>query len=111
METLAKKSKPEISKSKFETFMRPIPYLPHTNEDRRQMLDFLGINSMDDLLKSIPKELRDFELNLPNGKSEIEITEEFRKLSNKNVSLTEQISFCGGGVYHRYIPSVVGEIL
>ena len=114
METLAKNlknSKSEINKSKLETFMRPIPYLPHTNEDRKEIFDFLGIKSMDDLLKNIPKELRDFELNLPNGKSEIEITEEFRKLSKKNVSLSEQIAFCGGGVYHRYIPSVVGEIL
>ncbi|OGI08988.1 MAG: glycine dehydrogenase (aminomethyl-transferring) [Candidatus Melainabacteria bacterium RIFCSPLOWO2_12_FULL_35_11] len=91
--------------------MRPIPYLPHTNEDRKEMFDFLGIKSMDDLLKSIPEELRSFELNIPDGKSEIEITEEFRKLSNKNVSLAEQISFCGGGVYHRYIPSVVNEII
>ena len=111
METLAKNTESEINKSKLETFMRPIPYLPHTNEDRKEMFDFLGIKSIDDLLNHIPKELRNFELNIPDGKSEIEITEEFRKLSNKNVSLSEQISFCGGGVYHRYIPSVVGEIL
>lgn len=111
METLAKNPKKDKDSSKLEISMRPIPYLPHTNEDRKEMFDFLGIKSMDDLLKSIPEELRDFELNIPGGKSEIEITEEFRKLSNKNVSLAEQISFCGGGVYHRYIPSVVSEII
>lgn len=111
METLAKNPKKDKDSSKLEISMRPIPYLPHTNEDRKEMFDFLGIKSMDDLLKSIPEELRSFELNIPDGKSEIEITEEFRKLSNKNVSLAEQISFCGGGVYHRYIPSVVNEII
>src|SRR3989338_5412577 len=110
METLAKNPKKDKDSSKLEISMRPIPYLPHTNEDRKEMFDFLGIKSMDDLLKSIPEELRSFELNIPDGKSEIEITEEFRKLSNKNVSLAEQISFCGGGVYHRYFPSVVNEI-
>ncbi len=111
METLAKKLKDEEKKSNLEISMRPIPYLPHTNEDRKEMFNFLGINSMDDLLKNISKDLRNVDLNLPTGKSEIEIQEEFRKLSNKNTSLLEQISFYGGGVYHRYIPSVVGEII
>ncbi|MBI3590533.1 MAG: aminomethyl-transferring glycine dehydrogenase subunit GcvPA [Candidatus Melainabacteria bacterium] len=91
--------------------IRPIPYLPHTNQDRKEILDFLGVKSVDDLLKSVPKELRNFELNIPRGKSEIEIIEEFLKLSSKNISLNKQISFCGGGVYHRFIPSVVGEVI
>lgn len=90
---------------------RPIPYLPHTDEDRASMLKALGINSLEDLLVSIPKKLRDFELNLPPGKSEIEILHDFHELSLKNQPLHKQISFCGGGVYHRYIPSVVTEIL
>ncbi len=91
--------------------MRPIPYLPHTEEDRNEILKFLGRSSMEDLLTHIPKELRDFELNIPKGKSELEITNEFRKLSQKNTPLYKQASFCGGGVYNRFIPSVVGEIL
>ena len=111
METLTKHQEPGINKSQLETFMRPIPYLPHTDEDRKEMHRFLDINSVDDLLESIPKELRNFELSIPKGRSEIEIIEEFKRISAKNVSLTEQISFCGGGVYHRFIPSVVGEIL
>lgn len=116
METIAKNSKTqgpliENLKSTITNSMRPIPYLPHTNEDRKEMLDFLGVKSIEDLLTHIPKELRNFELNLPKGKSEIEILEEYKKLSAKNLPLHEQISFCGGGVYHRYIPSVVGEII
>ena len=90
---------------------RPIPYLPHTAEDRKEMLDSIGVKSQEELLKSIPKELRNFDLNIPSGKSEIEIIEKFHELSIKNHPLHKQISFCGGGVYHRYIPSVVGEVL
>ena len=90
---------------------RPIPYLPHTTEDRKEMFNFLGIKSIEDLLKRIPKELRNFELKLPPGKSEIEIMNDFHELSVKNHPLHKQVSFCGGGVYHRYIPSVVGEII
>lgn len=90
---------------------RPIPYLPHTSEDRKEMFKDLGISSMEDLLAHVPKELRNFELEIPNGKSELEIMNEFERFANKNLSLKDQISFCGGGVYNRYIPSVVGEIL
>lgn len=113
METLAKNLKKEFetTNSKLQTPMRPIPYLPHTKEDRKEMLDYLGVSSIEDLLKSIPRELRNFELNIPSGKSEIEILDEFHKLASKNHPLHKQISFCGGGVYHRYIPSVVGEII
>ena len=110
-----KNQKESSSDSKLKTRnskqKRPIPYLPHTDEDRREMLDFLGVQTIDDLLKSIPKELRNFELNIPRGKSEIEIIEDFLKLSAKNISLNKQISFCGGGVYNRFVPSVVGEII
>ena len=115
METLSKYSlenqNSKLEDQKSEIQMRPIPYLPHTKEDRKQMFDFLGIKSMEDLLKSIPKDLRNFELNIPNGKSEIEIIEDFLKLSGKNHALHKQISFCGGGVYHRYIPAVVQEVI
>src|SRR3989338_11202929 len=91
--------------------MRHIPYLPHTNEDREEMFDFLKVKSVNDLLKGIPKELRKFDLNIPQGKSEIEIIESFKQLAEKNIPASSQISFCGGGVYNRFIPSVVGEIL
>lgn len=110
METLEKLQNKNIDKE-IKGQERPIPYLPHTNEDRKEMLDFLGISSFEDLVKSIPAKLRDFDLNIPSGKSEIEIFEEFRKITEKNTSLNEQASFIGGGVYNRYIPSVVGEIL
>ncbi len=112
METITKNRKEEKGKNEvFSIPMRPIPYLPHTKEDREEILKFLGKDSIEDLLTSIPKELRDFELNIPKGKSEIETVQEFRKLSAKNIPLHKQISFCGGGVYNRFIPSVVGEIL
>ena len=91
--------------------LRPIPYLPHTNEDRKEMLDFLKVGFIEDLLKPVPKKLRNFELKIPKGKSEIEILEEFTKLGDKNLPVSKQISFCGGGVYYRFVPSVVHEII
>lgn len=102
---------PRSDDSQADLSMRPIPYLPHTNEDRNEILNFLGINSTEDLLKNIPAKLRNFELNIPSGKSEIEIEEEFQKYTKKSLPVTKQKSFLGGGVYNRFIPSVVSEIL
>ncbi|MBI1858256.1 MAG: aminomethyl-transferring glycine dehydrogenase subunit GcvPA [Candidatus Melainabacteria bacterium] len=99
------------SEKNTESHKRPIPYLPHTSEDRRAMLDFLGISSVDELLKNIPKELKKCDLKLPVGKSELEVLEEFKGFAKKNLSLSDVISFCGGGVYNRYIPSVVDSII
>jgi len=110
METLEKQENKKIIKKENEP-TRPIPYLPHTDEDRKEMFESMGINSMEDLIKGIPAKLRDFDLNLPSTKSEIEINKIFNDLANKNKSLNEQASFIGGGVYNRYIPSVVGEVL
>lgn len=114
MEILEEENKNKVDSFAFTPMssnIRPIPYLPHTFEDRKEMLDFLGVDSIEDLLWHIPKELRNFDLNIPRGKSEIEIAEEFRKFSKNNVSLTGQVSFCGGGVYHRFIPAVVNEVI
>lgn len=118
METIIKRNKSKIEdtqslmhKTHAPFSMRPIPYLPHTDEDRKEMLEAIKAGSIEDLLKSVPKELRDFDLNLPSGKSEIEILDKFHELSVKNKPLHKQISFIGGGVYHRYIPSVVLDVI
>lgn len=111
MVLLAKENKEKVNKPYSDAKLRPIPYLPHTHKDREEMFNALNITSIENLLDHIPKELRKFELNLPEGKSEIEIMKEFQNFSKKNISLSDQISFCGGGVYNRYIPSVINEIL
>ncbi len=109
METLVKEN---LEKNQCaESSSRPIPYLPHTDEERKEILNAIGVESFEELVRAIPQKLRNFDLDLPEGKSEIEILEYFNNVSNKNKALCDQISFIGGGVYNRYIPSVVGEIL
>ncbi len=115
MELMTKKeianSQSMIQDSQSEIALRPVPYLPHTDQDRKEMFDFLKINSMEGLLKCIPEELRNFTLKLPQGKSELEVLQEFEAFANLNTPLNKQISFCGGGVYNRFIPSVVSEVI
>ena len=84
-------------------------YTPHTEEDIRQMLDRIGIGSLDELYAEVPESVRfKGDYDLPEGMSEIEIRQFFDKLSTRNKTLT---CFAGGGVYDHYTPAAVARIV
>ena len=83
-------------------------YVPHTKEDRQDMLKVIGVKSINELFKDIPVSLRPKSFNIPQGKSEFEVMEHLMKLSAKNASgLT---NFIGGGFYDHYIPAAVDAL-
>lgn len=83
-------------------------YFPHTPNDIKEMLDKIGVNSLDDLFKELPSHLKiTSDLNLPNAMSEIEIRKHLKEIGNKN---KEFISFLGAGSYDVYTPSVIGAL-
>lgn len=84
-------------------------FFPHTNENVAQMLEKIGVKSLDELFSDIPENIRfrkDFQL--PNAKSEIEIRHYFNQLAAKNKQL---ICFAGAGVYDHYTPSAVPALV
>ncbi|MEB3299043.1 MAG: aminomethyl-transferring glycine dehydrogenase subunit GcvPA [Candidatus Sericytochromatia bacterium] len=85
-------------------------YLPHTPADRAAMLDAIGVPSMDALLDHIPKALREVRLNLPRPHAEAEVQQRTSRLAARNVSLTQQRSFLGAGISHRYRPAAVDQL-
>jgi len=88
-----------------------IPYIPNTKEDQKRMLKEIGVESIDDLFESIPKNLQlKTDLNLPSSLSEMELINKMRELSKKNVSLDEYVSFLGAGSYDHFIPAVVNHL-
>lgn len=88
-----------------------IPYIPHTEEDKKEMLREIGVKSPEELFKNIPQNLRlKTPLGLPSSLSEIELLKEMRKLSQKNVNLNEYVSFLGAGSYDHFIPTVVDHL-
>lgn len=87
------------------------PYLPHTREDRLEMLDHLGVDSFDDLIKHIPANLKAKPLALPNKMSELELVQEITKLAKKNKTVSAQSCFLGGGSYNRFVPAIVPAII
>lgn len=87
-------------------------YLPITDEDKKDMLKTIGVESTEELFSDIPKEVRlDRELNLKKPTSEYEIKKELTELASKNANLTEYRSFLGAGVYDHFIPSVVDHVI
>lgn len=87
------------------------PYIPSTDIERQEMMDFIGIKSMEDLFSYIPEELRlKRELDLEKGLSELELSKEIKDLADKNINMDEVVSFLGAGSYDHYIPSVVKHI-
>lgn len=85
-------------------------YVPHTKNEFEQMLDTIGVKSFDELLNSIPKELRKFEMRLPKGMVEVEVMALLREMADKNIPVTKYDSYLGAGAYEHYIPSVVGHL-
>ena len=83
-------------------------YVPHTREEVEEMLDAIGVSSIEELFKDIGLALRPRSFNLPSGRSEFEVKEHLEKISSKNNA--NLISFVGGGFYDHYIPSVVDAI-
>ncbi|ACB86300.1 aminomethyl-transferring glycine dehydrogenase subunit GcvPA [Natranaerobius thermophilus] len=87
-------------------------YLPHTDNERREMLEAIGVDSVRELFKDIPKDvLLDRDLDLPPSLSEPELIKHMQDLADKNEDLTEYTPFLGAGVYDHYIPSAIGHIL
>jgi len=88
------------------------PYLPATPDDIKEMLESIGLETVDQLFDDIPKDVYfSRELDMPKAKSELEVTTYLKELANKNCSLSEITSFLGAGAYDHYIPSIVDHII
>ena len=86
-------------------------YIPHTELDRKKMLEACGVQNLEDLFDIIPNEHRFPELNLPGPLSELEVLRELQELSESNAEATHYPCFLGAGAYHHYVPSLVNHML
>ncbi len=87
-------------------------YMPHTADERAEMLAKIGVGSVDDLFVDIPEEARlDALLDLPRHASEMDVEKNFRALAAKNVSPYSTPCFLGAGAYQHHVPSVADHII
>jgi glycine dehydrogenase subunit 1 len=86
-------------------------YTSATDADRREMLAEIGVGSVEELFSDIPDSLRlHTPLELDPPRSEQEVFEELRELASRNVSVEQELSFLGAGMYDHYVPAVVDAI-
>lgn len=88
------------------------PYIPHTTEDEQEMLEAIGLTSVEELFDDIPKDVAlQRDLDLKPAMSELEVTSYLNKLAAKNCSTSELTCFLGAGAYDHYIPSIIDHII
>jgi glycine dehydrogenase subunit 1 len=86
-------------------------FIPHSENEREEMLGRIGKEKMEDLFLDIPEKFRFPHLDLPPALTESEVLEEISTYAEANNAVDELICFLGAGVYHHYIPSVVDAVL
>lgn len=83
-------------------------YVPHTQDEIKQMLRTIGVSSIEDLFVDIKENLRPKSFDIADGRSEFEVVKHMEKLASKNA--THLINFVGAGFYDHYIPAVVDAL-
>ena len=83
-------------------------FTPHTDDDIREMLEAIGVNTLDDLFADVSPKLEG-ELNLPPTLSEYEALSEVNRLAAQNTSGLP--IFLGAGAYDRITPSAIGAVI
>ncbi len=81
-------------------------YIQNTNKDIEKMLKEIGVKSFEELIDSIPMQIRFKDtLSIGEALSEYELQLETSKMKNNNLTC-----FMGNGIYDHYVPSVVDFI-
>src|SRR5208283_5093197 len=83
-------------------------FTPHTEKEVKEMLSGIGVDSVSDLFKDIPKEFSPKSFNIPAGMTEYETMKVFKTLADKN--RIDYVNFLGGGYYDHFIPAAVDSV-
>lgn len=83
-------------------------FLLHNDEVKQEMLESIGVASIEDLFKQIPEKARMSELDLNNALSEAETQRSVKSLAKKNN--TDYISFLGAGTYNKFVPACISQV-
>jgi len=72
-----------------------MPFVPHTENDIKEMLEEIGADSIEALFDEIPQSIREkSHLDLADGLNECQMHREFADLCAKNIPQTNFIFFC-----------------
>jgi glycine dehydrogenase subunit 1 len=87
-------------------------FIPNTEQDRKDMMELLGISSIDELFADIDDTMKIKEpLDLPAPLSELEIVNHIGAMGGANSHVSDYSSFLGAGAYNHFIPSAVDYLV
>ncbi|MEA1928434.1 MAG: aminomethyl-transferring glycine dehydrogenase subunit GcvPA [Candidatus Auribacterota bacterium] len=87
-------------------------YIANTFEQRQEMLEDIGVSSFEELIETIPEEVRFKEsLDIPGPLSEMELQEHVTGLAGKNADFISSKPLVGAGAYKHFIPRAVSALL
>src|SRR6202012_3042881 len=98
-------------------------YLPKSPADRKEMLETIGVGSIDELFETIPGEYRlARHLKIPRQHAESEILDRFRAFAAniasgdaaelaKRPAAKLAASFLGAGAYRHYRPVIIDSLV
>ena len=87
-------------------------YIPTTQEQKKEMLQDIGVKSFESLIEAIPRKVRvKGKMDLPPALSEYELEEHLIHLSQKNRDFYALKPLVGAGAYRHFIPEAVKFLL
>ena len=87
-------------------------YLPHTPQERADMLARIGVDTIDDLFVDAPPgALIDGLLDLPRHAGELEVERYLQRLSDRNTPASRGPFFLGAGAYKHHVPASVDHLI
>ncbi len=86
-------------------------FIPSTESDRREMLEDIGVDSLEELFSDIPEELKvERSFVDGSGKTELELKETVDEIADSNEKPGDRLNLIGAGLYDHFIPSIVSHV-
>jgi glycine dehydrogenase subunit 1 len=79
-------------------------FIPHTEDQKKEMLKTIGVKNFDELLVGLPPSLLRPPMDLPSSLSEMELVRHMEELAKKDHLAS---SYLGAGAYEHFIPTSV----
>lgn len=86
-----------------------MPFIPTTDKNIQDMLNSIWIDSIEDLFREIPAELKIAELSeIPPASNEMMLARELKEAARQD---TVALNFIGAGAYEHYVPAAIWDIV
>ncbi len=86
-------------------------FIPHSEQETREMLGSIGVKSIEDLFRDVPKAYRFPAIHIPPALSEMEAISNLQSLAEVNETTRDLVCFLGAGAYNHYTPAAVDAII